>query len=713
MKIYSMTATFGKLSHETLTLQPGLNIVEAPNEWGKSTWCAFMAAMLYGINTREQTKTGFLADKEHYTPWSGAPMSGRMDLCWNGRDITIERRNKGRGYFNDFKAYETQSGLPVEELTAANCGQTLLGVEQSVFVRAGFLRQSDLPVTADDALRRRLNALVTTGDESGTSDDLAQKLKDLKNRCRFNKKGLLPEAEAERDALEGKLQQIEALQYQKDTIIQRQQQVKGQIADYENHLTALTYQENQAYGEKLAAAKVARDQAEAAWKQSQADSAQLPDEKKILEDLDNLQQLRQKREDLLLAAQMLPPAPEAPVVETVFRGKDPGQAQEDARADYQKLQGLLKNTKTPAAIFIGAVPIVAGLLLAIIAPGMALKTLGAALILAGVVVLIRGIQRTNDLKAQIETLRAAYRGIPENQWVEAAAAYGESQSSYTQSVSQRQLKLETINRELEEIGQKVQDITGGLPQSRYEQELSAARQQKQKTEELQRQYQQAEQFLQSLQTVQKEVLPPSRPDPLTDSREQTERQLTALRLEEQQLHQRLGQCQGQMDALGSPEAIGEQLQQLKARIAKLERVQEAVIYAMQVQQDATQELQRRFAHRISQRARELMGRLTSGRYDRLSLDQDLQLYAAAQGEDTLRSNLWRSSGTGDQLYLALRLAVAEELTPEAPLVLDDALVRFDDARLGAALEVLKESHKQVILFTCQSREKAWEEANKE
>ena len=139
MKIYSMTATFGKLSHETLTLQPGLNIVEAPNEWGKSTWCAFMAAMLYGINTREQTKTGFLADKEHYTPWSGAPMSGRMDLCWNGRDITIERRNKGRGYFNDFKAYETQSGLPVEELTAANCGQTLLGVEQSVFVRAGFL----------------------------------------------------------------------------------------------------------------------------------------------------------------------------------------------------------------------------------------------------------------------------------------------------------------------------------------------------------------------------------------------------------------------------------------------------------------------------------------------------------------------------------------------------------------------------------------------
>ena len=78
------------------------------------------------------------------------------------------------------------------------------------------------------------------------------------------------------------------------------------------------------------------------------------------------------------------------------------------------------------------------------------------------------------------------------------------------------------------------------------------------------------------------------------------------------------------------------------------------------------------------------------------------------GEDTLRSALWRSDGTVDQLYLALRLAVAEELTPEAPLVLDDALVRFDDTRLACALHIIRETaeQKQVILFTCQGRETA-------
>ena len=64
MKILQMTATFGKLEHETLRLEPGLTVIQAPNEWGKSTWCAFLCAMLYGLDTRAKSTTGSLADKE-------------------------------------------------------------------------------------------------------------------------------------------------------------------------------------------------------------------------------------------------------------------------------------------------------------------------------------------------------------------------------------------------------------------------------------------------------------------------------------------------------------------------------------------------------------------------------------------------------------------------------------------------------------------------
>ena len=90
----------------------------------------------------------------------------------------------------------------------------------------------------------------------------------------------------------------------------------------------------------------------------------------------------------------------------------------------------------------------------------------------------------------------------------------------------------------------------------------------------------------------------------------------------------------------------------------------------------------------------------------MQLSRDLRIQAGAGNEDVLHEALWRSDGTVDQLYLALRLAVARELTPALPLILDDALVRFDDRRLKAALEILQEEsrHKQVILFTCQHRE---------
>ena len=130
MRIYSMTATFGKLEHETLTLKPGLNVIHAPNEWGKSTWCAFLLAMLYGLDTRSKTTRTGLPEKERYAPWSGSPMSGRMELSWNGRDITIERTTKGRVPMGAFRAYETHSGMEVPELNESNCGQLLLGVAE-------------------------------------------------------------------------------------------------------------------------------------------------------------------------------------------------------------------------------------------------------------------------------------------------------------------------------------------------------------------------------------------------------------------------------------------------------------------------------------------------------------------------------------------------------------------------------------------------------
>ena len=709
MRIYSMTATFGKLNHETLTLKPGLNIIEAPNEWGKSTWCAFILAMLYGIDTSSRSKKDFIADKERYAPWSGVPMSGRMDIQWNGRDITIERSTKGRSIFGVFKAYETESGIAVSELTAANCGEKLLGVEQSVFARAGFVRLKDMPVTQDESLRRRLNALVTTGDDSGSADDLSQKLRDLKNRCRFNKSGLLPQVEAQQRELEAKLLEVETLQQQVQRIERRQEELKAYQAELLNHKQALQYEADRNFAGKLAVAKAQLEIAEDRVAALESVCQSLPDVKTLEMRKQRLQQLNEQREALQMEIQLQPPAPQMPEVPMQFRGVNPAAAVRQAETDlneYEQLRGSVKPA-SPIIWIIGLAILLVGIVLMVIKQPPYILILGVVLMLLGIILQMNQSNRNKQLQAQGKLIVRKYAPLESTQWVAEAQRYANAQDDYECNLNDYRNRLHQLDARLKAILHQVEEMTGGLSAARFEQETEAALQQHKAYGDVLREKSRLEEMVATLQSSHRQVEPPKEPDHLTFTQEETERILSDAAVEARQLNQRLGQCQGRMEALGNPDIIRDTLKKTRDRIGELEKIYSAAVLAQQTLEQAKQELQRRFAPRISQRAQELFGQLTGGRYTRLLLDQNLSVSTAAEEEDTLHGALWRSEGTADQMYLALRLAVAEELTPQAPLVLDDAFVRFDDDRLKAALDILNQTGeaKQVILFTCQSRER--------
>ncbi len=177
MKIRKMTASFGALENKGLSLGEGLNIIYAPNESGKSTWCAFLKAMLYGINTSQRAKQGQQPDKVKYRPWSGLSMGGSMDVETGGDAVTIQRRTqRATQPMQVFSATVTGTDDPVPGLTAEGCGEALTGVPREVFERTAFIRQAGLAVSSDPALEKRINALVTAGDEeqsySQTNDRL-------------------------------------------------------------------------------------------------------------------------------------------------------------------------------------------------------------------------------------------------------------------------------------------------------------------------------------------------------------------------------------------------------------------------------------------------------------------------------------------------------------------------------------------------------------
>lgn len=93
----------------------------------------------------------------------------------------------------------------------------------------------------------------------------------------------------------------------------------------------------------------------------------------------------------------------------------------------------------------------------------------------------------------------------------------------------------------------------------------------------------------------------------------------------------------------------------------------------------------------------------------MQLDKELRAAARQVGDPVARDASFLSTGAVDQLYLAVRLAICELALPEeepCPIILDDALVNFDDERCQCALEVLHEmaQTRQIVLFTCHGRE---------
>lgn len=198
MMIKKLDATFGKLEGESLELHDGLNVISAPNESGKSTWCAFVRAMLYGVDSSERQKAGFLPDKMRFAPWSGSAMQGSMQLESGGRDITITRTTKtASAPMREFSAVYTGTSVPVEGLNGNNAGELLTGVSRDVFRRSAFVEQGKVAVTHSAELEKRISAIVSSGDEDCSFTEADGRLRQWQRKRRFNRHGRLPELEDE------------------------------------------------------------------------------------------------------------------------------------------------------------------------------------------------------------------------------------------------------------------------------------------------------------------------------------------------------------------------------------------------------------------------------------------------------------------------------------------------------------------------------------
>lgn len=637
MKIKRMTAIFGALDNTVLEPGGGLTVISAPNEGGKSTWAGFLKAMLYGIDTRERDKTGFLADKNRYQPWSGAPMAGELQVEWQGKDVTIRRFASKSNPFGGFEAVYTATGDPVPGLTAVNVGEQLTGAGREVFLRSAFVGQGGAAIAPSGELEARVAALATSGEEDVSYSAVERTLKDWRNRRRANRSnGLIPQMEEER---------AELLRSRQD-----REQVNRRRGEAEEELAALRTERDSLRSELELWGRIERHElnrryagAHLEWEKAKAaipkDAAHPLFETMTGEEAWAFAQEKQKERDAAI--------------------------EENRRRETRRAEAEKQYTRGRQEMLVGCILCVCALFLFLVQlldRNWLAAALGGIAALICVVCLFHGrslIRRARETQSACRPV-----SVPEGtDWLSQAAQYRE-----TLAAAQQARAAEAAAR------RRVDDLAA-----------------------------QGGQLLDTLERL----------DPPAQSRTAAAARLGAVERELERARGELARAEGALAHIGGGEALEDRMEELDGQLAARQEEYDAIDLALNVLSAANDALRQRFSPALNREAGKILASLTGGRYSGLSLARDFTAQAAETDGLLPRSSLALSTGTAEQLYLAVRLAVCRLTLPDAPLVLDDALATFDDSRMALALDYLKKlaEERQVLLFSCHRREADWAAAH--
>lgn len=712
MHILEMQAAYGRLRGDSLRLEPGLNLIYAPNESGKSTWCSFIRTMLYGLPTRQ---SGPLADKNRFAPWTGEAMQGRMDLETDGRRWTVLRdTRRASAPMQNFACTYTGTAQPVPEVNGQNLGETLLGVPREVFQRSAFIGQSGLAVSQDPELERRIAALLSTGQEDVSYSESYDRLKKQLNRRRHNKTGLIPQLEQEQARLDDALRRQAELSAQLENAREQQCTAQTRVEELE---------QRRAQWEALEKQEALRQ-----WREAQEDLARRSQQLTALQQLDGnlpdrdtLARMQAQLELLEQAGGTLTQARRI----AQQRQTEAREAQEawSAHPLYPNNENQLRQQAEAMTAPAGpgkALPIAAGVLLCAAAAALALLPAPAKLIAAigaaaavGLFLYYMASRRRAAAAAQtVQTRKTALQRQTEEylrlredalQAEDAARTAAASAEGLTQ---QLQGQLVTLLAQVQPFWPEANGADG------VRVALTAALRRREALDGAALQVQQAQI---RCDAMSRHLPQPPLPDPEETlprpvlSREQIDAALPQVRNQLREARSRVDSLTGQLRTMDSPESLQAQRDQCTRRLEALKAEYDAIALAMEALTQANTVLQTRFSPALGAETARIFSALTAGRYDKVLLDRNLSLSAQPAGDAMPRALSLLSQGAGDQLYLAVRLAICRMVLPRdkaAPLILDDALANFDDQRLAAALDwLLDESRtRQILLFTCHRRE---------
>ena len=687
---------FGGLKDYTLELEQGLCYVYGANEAGKSTLCAFIAAMFYGMPGK-QRGAGLKGDSRRlYMPWHEKYMSGSITFSAEGQTYVLKRRfgSTARG---DSCTLLSATDWQTIEITPDEIGPRFLGMGADAFHKTLFISQLGAAFTKgrEDELLTRLSNLESTGEEDASvqkaMDSLAAAAYELVTKT--GRGGAIAQLDSKIEALEAEtlaaakrgealqslLAEVQRLQAEKETLEKSIAQTEKQK---EAALAFAAYTERRKQREDRQQLKSRLQDAQ----KEQESAAQRLQESKAKQKLFSGVQSMTQETIVHLAEQ------ETEKQQLLAKETEKQSLSDEIAALQQERETASRQVGKGVNIFM---LIVAVLVLCIgVAGGFlvspVLYALGLVAVFLGAVACMgcsgrkkakEELQRMDIQIAEKEKSLAAMRQTYTEERLrqlteDIQAVYRAAEvdtlsalSAKIESAKQLDYELKTVRNEMRQTEETIK---------RLQQQLDAA---PQPAEEAEQSY-----TGDNAQTLEQRLT------------EQRHRLMESERL----LAQYNARLENSTAGTRSYAVIESELEEAKAHRTELAERYEAIMLAYSALQTCAEDLKNNFAPALNKRLSELLNTMTMGRYCDAKMTDDYALkMKEPNGTDVLEAE-YVSAGTFELFYFALRLAVLHTLTDKAPLlVLDDAFLQMDEKRRRAAFEtLLSEPAEQILYFSC-------------
>ena len=764
MKINSLyISAFGGIKDLHLNLADGFNVIYGNNEDGKSTLMSFIKMMFYGSERGSSSIAKNIRKK--YTPWDGSPMAGSIDFEYSGKKYRLEKEFRSSNSTD--KTTLIDLSLGERQAVASDIGTKFFSLSLPAFERSVFIGQFGFPESDSAAvseLNSKLSNIALTGDESVSFEGVASRLRKARLNL-MSKSGKAGVYDKNLIALKDAEEKLEKAENLNQTISNAKENAAHRAKEIEQlHRKTLALKEQASFEEdarkteKLTEYLETKAQLDNLNENLKLKDGSLIDEMYLrsikfclskYSTAENSVKEKQNQvglieESLNSGADFGEATPEAKErLEKEIRELE--NKQEENRKKAEALENTVRMLDLNSKKFSGfkkkgALLLIAGLLLIGAATALGIFNLIIPAAISGItgviasafgIVFLTNSSKLNKLLSETEKVKQKLAEINNNDLGKEIfdkhvklKAVTTALEAGTSVIEKQKALLNESKAELEELFKSAENEKAELMKiaERYK-PFTSLEELNEDIEEISQICAKQKEIKNNLNFIAKDLgnisyteaaykleeLKKRTPENQVDYeslKQELDNTLNTLSEKKSELSALLAEIKAAEKGAENPELIKTEINVLTQKTESQKEFCDACDMALEVLADSYAELRSGFGSALETAGAEIFSRLTNGKYDGMTVSDSFDIGVTEKGVFGNREVGFLSSGTADQTYLSLRLALTSLMNAQEtlPILLDDALAQYDDGRLHTALEFLKEysANTQIIMFTCHN-----------